>query len=245
VEIGQRLGAGNVAEVFAYGDHVAKLWNNPEWKRPAFNEAANLVLAAERGLPVPIVHEVGRFDGRWGIVMSRAPGRPMADEARADPATVPLLMKEMLSLHRQVHAASGLGLPDLKARLAGKLAQARPLAERQKAQLTDKLLALPRGDAICHGDFHPFNIIREGTRATIIDWLDATCGPATADVCRTYLILGQALPDLATAYVEAYAAAAGLKADDILVWLPILAGARLTENVPGEDDRLLALAEQV
>ena len=41
---------------------------------------------------------------------------------------------------------------------------------------------------VCHGDFHPLNVMVDGTRASVIDWTDAGLGPREADVSRTFLL---------------------------------------------------------
>jgi thiamine kinase-like enzyme len=40
--------------------------------------------------------------------------------------------------------------------------------------LLDGLAALPSiDDRLCHGDFHPFNILGQLGKATVVDWLNA------------------------------------------------------------------------
>ena len=41
---------------------------------------------------------------------------------------------------------------------------------------------------VCHGDFHPLNVMVDGERASVIDWTDAGLGPREADVARTLLL---------------------------------------------------------
>jgi aminoglycoside phosphotransferase (APT) family kinase protein len=41
---------------------------------------------------------------------------------------------------------------------------------------------------VCHGDFHPLNVMVDGERASVIDWTDAGLGPREADVSRTLLL---------------------------------------------------------
>ena len=53
-------------------------------------------------------------------------------------------------------------------------------------KLTDDL---PDGDILCHGDFHPDNIVMTERGSIIIDWTTASRGNLLADVARTSLIL--------------------------------------------------------
>src|SRR5215213_9746094 len=102
-EIGERLGAGQVAEVFAYGDGVLKLYIRAAAKSDAFREAATLAAIEPLGLPAPRVSTVGRFGERWGLVMTRAEGRPFFDAMTSDQAAAPLHLSAMVPLHHQIH----------------------------------------------------------------------------------------------------------------------------------------------
>jgi aminoglycoside phosphotransferase (APT) family kinase protein len=45
---------------------------------------------------------------------------------------------------------------------------------------------------VCHGDFHPLNVVVDGDEASVIDWTDAGLGPREADVSRTLLLFHMA-----------------------------------------------------
>jgi aminoglycoside phosphotransferase (APT) family kinase protein len=230
--------------VFAYGAQVVNLYPPGVPGTAAFREAANLAIVAEARLPAPAAHAVQRFGERWGLVMDRAAGATFAEAMLADRERTGACLEAMAGLHLQMHRASVFGLPDLKSRLAQKIGRA-DLAPDLQRRLLDALAALPGGDRICHGDFHPYNLLGTPERAMVVDWLDASSGPPAADVARSHLLIGARLPELADAYLAVYGAVSGLRRDDILVWMPVLAAARLVENVPEESDRLMALAERV
>lgn len=239
---GRRLGIGKEAEVFEVGTHVLKLYRAGIPKTSAFREAANLALAEARGLAAPSVIEVAEHDGRWGIVMSRAAGRPFADAILGSPDGAPRHIDAMAALQLKLHGQPGAGLPDLKARLSANIRKATVLGHQRQQALLKMLQRLPDGDMLCHGDFHPWNVLGEPQSAVIVDWLDACSGPAAADVCRSYLLMKHASPDLASRYAEAYSALSGLSLPDIFLWLPPVAAARLAEGVPDEVEALIQMA---
>jgi aminoglycoside phosphotransferase (APT) family kinase protein len=243
VEIGRRLGAGKQAEVYEYGELALKLYLSQASKAAVFREAANLALLEQLALPTPRVHAAGDYDGRWGLVMDRAYGPSFADRMLAG-NRLPCL-DEMALLHRDLHQRSVSGLPSLKARLATNIRRTDLLDEDSRRRLLLQLDALPDGDRLCHGDFHPWNIHGEAGAVMILDWLDACAGPPAADVCRSYVLIRHADPVTAADYVEAYARLTGLPAADILAWLPPIAAARLAEGVPAETDSLLCLSGQM
>ena len=102
--------------------------------------------------------------------------------------------------------------------------------------LKEKLLSLfirldDGSECLCHGDFHPLNILFDGSKYWIIDWVDTTAGSPLADACRTYLIFKQYMSRSAGVYLKAFCKEAKAKQDDVLVWFPIIAAARLYENM--------------
>jgi streptomycin 6-kinase len=241
-DLGPPLGAGKEAETYAYRPGwVVKL---TRWRRdhaPARREDAILRALASTGL-APASGGVVEIDGRWGVVMERAPDPVLADRL-ATPNGPAEVLEIMLALHRKMHAQPApSGLFPLKDRLVRNITGARLLDEPTRRRLLDSLPDLPDGDRLCHGDFHPYNIMGEGDGIRIVDWADAHAGDPAADVCRTFVLIGSVLPEMAERYVADYCAATGVDRMAVHAWLPVVAGARLAEKVPEETDRLLALA---
>jgi aminoglycoside phosphotransferase (APT) family kinase protein len=120
----------------------------------------------------------------------------------------------------------------------------------------DALSRLPDGDRLCHGDFHPANIILAKQGPIVIDWPIATRGDAAADVARSLLILriGELPPGspmllrtlekvgrtvLLWRYTVSYMRAASIRRESIDRWTLPLAIARLSEGIVEERPRLL------
>jgi hypothetical protein len=240
--LGCLLGSGKEAEVFEHGAVVVKLYKPGAPKSSAFREAAILAVVEAFGLPVPRVQGVSQIGGRWGVTMARAQGPSFAEALHRRPDLVPAFVNQMALLQSRVHSHPGVQLVSLKARLAARIRQATILGGTRQDSLLSRLAGLPEGDRLCHGDFHPFNVLGQFGHETIVDWLDASCGDAAADVCRSYVLLKQAAPELASAYVDAYARVSGGSRQNILSWLPFVAAARLLEAVPNETDGLIEMA---
>jgi len=77
----------------------------------------------------------------------------------------------------------------LKVTLAANIAASVHLDKSRKRELHDAIVDMPHGDRLCHGDFHPLNILGDTLDPVVIDWLDARRGDPVADVCRSYLLL--------------------------------------------------------
>lgn len=240
---GEIVGRGAVADIHAAGEAlVIKLFHAGRPATAAFIEAATLAIVATHALPAPRVHGVSRYTERWGILMDRVEGPTLGAAAQADPALVPACLDEMVRLQGVIHAVVEPRLRSLKVKLAENLDRAEALPTDLRQHLHAQLAALPDGNWLCHGDFHPLNLMGAPKSSVIVDWLDATSGPPAADAGRSYLLLRQGAPQLAESYLDRYAAASGIARDAILQWLPCLAGARLAEGVTGETASLLALA---
>lgn len=244
--LGPLIGSGNAAEVFACGAHAAKLYRSPAAKAAAFREGAALAIARSFGLPVPAVHAVKAFGARWAVIMDRVAGPAFAAAAQAERTRTPDYLAAMVTLHRRIHAVAGGHFPGLKIRLGTNItAVGDALGATRRQRLLERLARLSDGDRLCHGDFHPWNIMGDIGSETVVDWLDATCGPPAADVCRSFVLIAPHEPELAAAYVEAYGRGAGVEPAAIFAWLPVTAAARLAENVSGETDALMAWADAV
>ena len=242
---GRRLGTGKQAQVFEYGRDALKLYPAGSGKTAVFREAATLALVESLDLPAPRVRGAGLFDGAWGLQMSRAEGETFAEQLVADPARRGEIVGAMVAMHREIHRRNGRRFAPLSGRLRDNIECAAPLAAPLRQRLLDSVAAMPEGTALCHGDFHPMNIVGPPGSAVVIDWLDASSGSPEADVSRSYLLMSLVVPDLAEAYVERYAAVAQSAREAMLRPLPVVAAARLAEDVPEEVPRLLAWAEQV
>lgn len=119
------------------------------------------------------------------------------------------------------------------------------------------LARLPDGEALCHGDCHPGNIIISAGGPVAIDWNDAATGHPLADVARTHLLLqiantpSQAQPplerlrlQLCDTYLNHYLISTGRDRRELEDWQIPVAAARLAERVPGEEERILQMLAQ-
>jgi aminoglycoside phosphotransferase (APT) family kinase protein len=240
--LGRILGTGKEAEVFEFGSDVLKLYRTTAPKRSAFREAATLALVEDFGLPAPQVRGVRRIEGRWGIVMTRAEGPSFGETMRRQPELVAQYLKRMALLQKRVHGHQATQLGSLKMRLEANIRQVTVLGETQKNTLLNRLAGMPDGDRLCHGDFHPLNLLGSPGHETLVDWLDATRGDPAADVCRSYVLIRCMFPEIAAAYVAAYVAVSDESLERISSWLPFVAAARLAEGVPEEADELVEMA---
>jgi aminoglycoside phosphotransferase (APT) family kinase protein len=118
----------------------------------------------------------------------------------------------------------------MEERLYRQINSVHDLDEKQKGNILKKLDSITFEPRLCHGDFHPFNLIMSNGDVNIIDWVDASLGDIRADVFRTYLLYSQNSVELAEMYLHIYCENTGLSKDEIFQWSPIISAARLAEN---------------
>ena len=233
------IGEGATTKIYRDGSTAIKLYADmPPCE--AENEAERQTFAYNAGLPVPAVIGIRRLDGtNVALDMEYIDGKPLfypkmdTDERRA-------AIHTLVKLQCLVHAVDARGQPGQAYRLTQKIDRTRHLDEPCKIRL---LMLLDRLDAgaenLCHGDFHPLNILYDGEKHWIIDWVDATAGSPLADACRTYLIFKQHMSRSAGIYLRQFCKEANVKQEDVLAWLPIVAAGRLDEKQDDESRQWL------
>ena len=257
---GSLIGQGRPAEVFAWGDaQVLKLyrvgWSPDEVDR----EARLMQMAHTAGLPVPAVAQVMEVDGRTGIVCERIEGLSMQKTIEANPIAGARLAPQLAELHARVHALRTLDLPSQRQRLESQIRAARVLPEPARRRALHTLAERPDGDALCHGDFHPDNILLTRRGPIIIDWFTATRGNPLADVVNTRLLLRYGVPQgkplsrfmewgrrgFQWQYTRRYLQLRPGFGAEIAAWeLPVLA-AKLNEFTSAEQTLVLARIERL
>ncbi|WP_386063323.1 phosphotransferase family protein [Thalassobacillus hwangdonensis] len=239
-----QVGKGNTATIFRQDDKVIKVFHERFGEGEAFNEARKQRFAFESGLPVPEVKEVTKIDGRQAIVMEYIEGTTLGDNLEKDMNYAEYYLRQSIAVQMEIHKIDAIDLNPMPSKLARQISAAPKLNRNQKEALLEKLASMDMEKKLCHGDFHIYNLMEGGGRVTILDWVDASGGNPRADVYRTYLLYSQHYPSLADDYVKIYCEESGVPLEEIFDWAPIIAGARLAEQVDTEDpDRLLEIVD--
>jgi len=261
IPFGRPLARGRTADVFAWEEgYILKCFH--EWfdLEDIQYEAkiARAVLAS--GLLVPIVGEILQVGGCHGLVYERVNGPDMVEILLRQPWRVFHFARRLAALHAQMHArACGPDFPSQHQRLESKIRRAAPLSSQVQATMLAAIRTLPTGDRLCHGDFHPGNVLLAEQGEVIIDWIDATCGNPLADVARSTMIaLGSVASDqipnpfikalvrlFHAIYIRHYFRLRPGGEREYRRWLPIVAAARLSEQIPELEAWLVAQAQEI
>ena len=263
--LGAMVGKGRRSDVFEWDDgydgllKILKLFKQGITRESVERELEFSRAASEAGIPTPRVYgEVVEWDSRVGIVYERIEGPTLTQ------LILPLFFRTkfysriLANLHFKAHSAKISGLQTEKELLKRKIEHARTITEDEKSRLTDLTDSMPDGDRLCHGDFHPFNVIfrKHGVGGpVIIDWENAGVGDPFADVAQTQCIAMFGWRDFSSRpirwivrwfsgrfyrfYRERYFKLSGVDAARVDRWMPVVAAARIDQDIPGEHEHLV------
>jgi uncharacterized protein (TIGR02172 family) len=209
----------------------------------------------ESGFPVPEVGELVEIDDSMGQVYEKIEGKTIAEELLSitNPGSeiVIKLAYEFAEAHAKIHSFEDIRveMPQQKELFVSVLHRTEVLPTDLRNEILKAIEEMPAGDRVCHGDYHPYNIIRSQRGLIVIDWNNSHLGDPIEDVARTKLILtgfslmvptdGRAMDRFTRAYLERYFAMHSEDQAQIEKWWPIVSAIRLLDNIPEIRDWLL------
>lgn len=255
------IAIGFTAEIYAWRDGwVLKLFNPGRSRENVEYEAELSRTVYATGLPVPAVGEVLEVEGRFGLELERIDGISMLEALTRRPWMYHKFALQLAELQAKMHTRQLPELPSQCERLRRKITYAEKLPEEVRSAALKAWKRIPEDDKLCHGDFHPGNILLSQRGAVIIDWIDAARGSPLLDVARSTLIFGGIhlppnfpgrrplnliLGRFYQAYRERYFELNELDPKELERWLPVVAAARLDENIYFDEERLLSIAKRL
>ena len=238
------------------------------------NEARIARAIYESGLPVPEVGEMVHMNDRHGLIYQRITGPSMFRLGQQKPWNIPRYMRRAAELHIQIHSRTiSANLPSQRELLERNIHQAVGLPSHLRSKALAALEALPDGNQLCHGDFWAGNILITPPGEVIIDWNRASHGNPLADLARatngvlgfletkqirrTFLSYGKskfsqvknsllrsAVQMTYPMYLRRYFELCPGGEEEYQRWLPIVAAARLSDEIPELDGMLIEQIEK-
>jgi uncharacterized protein (TIGR02172 family) len=257
--LGAPIATGLTAEVFAWkAGWVLKLFRQGIGRKAVEWEAHISRLVYGKGMPIPTVGEVLEINDRFGLEYERVDGVSMLEAISKRPWKFFGYAHQLAELQARMHQVNLPEMPTLRERLQHQIGQAKILPDDVRKSALNELEKLPDQDCLCHGDFHPGNIILSLQGPVIIDWIDASRGYPPLDVARSTLLFGggslpPGMPRILglirswfyRAYLGYYTRLNPLDQSEMDHWLPVLAAARLNENITYDEQRLLVIAHRL
>jgi len=256
----QRLGEGRQAELFTWPPGgVVKLFRRAEALEAARSEADAMRLLSSSRIPMARFLGTVTVEVRPGIVMEHLVGADQLTLLGRKPWRIWSVATALGRLHASLHSvAPPKGLPPLRAFIREEIELSEWVSPELKALALADLDRLPDGEAVCHWDFHPGNVIETADGPRIIDWANVRRGDGLADVARTRLIIRSgALPPgapilvrwfntlgrgvLVWRYLSEYRRRRPFAKTELEAWTRVSLTSRLSYGLPQEREHLLAL----
>ena len=255
-QLGSLVARGNTSDVYSWGPgavvKVLRLGIPDVW---AIREAQTTRLVHAAGLPAPAVLDQVTVEGRPGIVFERITGASMWGQMLETPKDIPSLSLVLAEMQAEINTTSApAGLPRLSERLHENIEKVEVLSTMERNVALSELRRLPGGDALCHFDLHPNNVLMGPTKPVIIDWFDAAAGNPVADIVRSSVLMRQDAADghldcvdpsiisrVHDEYLECLVRTRDVDYDVLLRWEPPVLASRLAEPLP--DNALVSTRE--
>jgi aminoglycoside phosphotransferase (APT) family kinase protein len=252
----RRIGEGREADIFDAGDGlVIKLF------RLGSTDSCEREWRALHALPSELAPKAIKrieMENRVGFVMERVIGADVLSVLGSAPWRLSSLGLLLGQTHAAVHdVVASESLPTLREVIHARLSTSSALEPRHRDTALAALDHLPDGVSVCHGDFHPGNVLISKQGVRVLDWPNATVGDPHADVAASDLILRLAEPSesspwavrrlnrvgrtlLARRYLAGYRSRRALDSSLVNRWAFVVAADRATHGIPQERGRLLA-----
>lgn len=191
------IAKGNTAEVFDYAKGmVCKLFYLGYPVESVKKEFQNAKLLYDLKLPVPKCYEQVYINNRHGLVYEKLEGTDLLNNLKGtdlikhlmDQNKYDFVLSILANTHKEwLHHECKL-LPSYKDFI-------RSILRDTHKDLLSNLDDLPDGNALCHGDFHPANImIDKDGKVKVIDFMNLCRGPREYDIARTFYLVGYSKP---------------------------------------------------
>jgi len=185
------VGEGATAEVYEYGqDKVIKCMKCENDDDILYREYAIYKYLMGCKLPLPKVYGVKEFQGKKGIVFQQIHGRNVVQIIQRRPFRIFFYLKKLARIQAEIHNHTAPEhLPNVKEIIRARISKNYDIDSEQKQKILSYLDALPEMNLLCHGDFHPNNVMIENDMYYVMDWLGCSSGDPLADVAFTIDLL--------------------------------------------------------
>jgi len=185
------IARGGQADIYDYGG--GKVIRVPrrtqDYDRIRYEYKIYLSLSGSN-VAAPKVYDLVEVDGAPSIIMERILGTSMMDQIKKQPHLIRRKAVDLANMHLGLlRVSADVSITNAKDQAKYCIGKSGSLTEHTKQVLMDTMEHLPAGNSLCHGDFHPGNILHRDGTDYIIDWSGATKGDAAYDVAHTYILL--------------------------------------------------------
>jgi aminoglycoside phosphotransferase (APT) family kinase protein len=256
------IGTGKTATVYRFDEGKALKLFNAEYGRPAVEYEMRLAqVAAAYCSSAPKCYGLVKDGDREGLLYEYLPGETLIARLLRNPWSTDRIARILAEEQNRIHQCVAGTLPNEKIRFAKQIDRSAAYLGPIRDEILERLDGLSTESRLCHGDFHPGNIIvgKDGPR--VIDWMNGYAGTPLGDVARTYLmIVTPYLPDglpgylsplvwslktrLAGRYLAEYRRQSHIDTGGVYAWFAVAAAVRLCDEIDEERKWLLDIIDK-
>ncbi|QHQ60158.1 phosphotransferase [Anaerocolumna sedimenticola] len=183
------IGVGNTATVYEWEEgKVLKLFCQDYPKEAVEKEFHNAMAIRDMNFTKPKAYEIISYKERIGIIYDNVEGESLLDWVLKT-GDVHKCAVYMADLHKAILKNGINNVSNYKDFLKYYITKALATDINKREEVLHMVDKLPDGNALCHGDFHPDNIILSNGRTSVIDFMNLCHGTFLYDVARTVFLM--------------------------------------------------------
>ena len=188
MKLGKTIGTGNTASVYDWEEgKVLKLFHLGYPIEAVENEFNNARAIRNMDFLKPKAYGIISYEKRVGIIYDKVEGESLLEWVMRT-KDLQACSIQMGKLHRTIGQNNISNVPNYKDFLKNHIPNVMLTIEKQK-ELTQRIDKLPDGTILCHGDFHPGNILISDGNAYVIDFMNLCHGDFLYDIARTVFLI--------------------------------------------------------
>jgi uncharacterized protein (TIGR02172 family) len=260
ISLSHPIAKGRTSEIYEWnGDTILKLyydWCPAHWVEQE-SQVAHAI--AQAGIPTPAPGEIVEVNHRRGLIYERVSGISMLQDLNTRPWMLFKHAHQLAELQVKINQLSISGLQSYKDGLMYSIQRAPHLSDELRNKVLNHLATLSDGEKVCHGDFHPGNVLLTPEGAVVIDWMTARAGNPWADAARTSMLLSIGVKSAGKqvslilrllirlyhqVYLNRYKSLTRESEHELGKWMPVIAAARLDERIDKEQETLIGMVQE-
>lgn len=183
------IGIGNTATVYEWEEgRVLKLFYQGYPKKAVEKEFHNAMTIRNMNFAKPKAYEIISCEERIGIIYDRVEGESLLDWV-IKTGDVQECAVYMAKLHKAIVQNRISNVPNYKEFLKLHIPNSLSVNLNKREEVLQMIDKLPDGNALCHGDFHPGNILISNGHTIVIDFMNVCHGDFLYDVARTVFLV--------------------------------------------------------
>lgn len=189
MKYGKIIGVGNTATIYEWEEgRVLKLFYQGYPKESIEKEFYNAMAIRDMNFLKPKAYEIISCEERIGIVYDKVEGESLLDWVMKT-GDVQKCAVYMAKLHKTILKNSISNVQNYKEFLKFHILNAQSVNLNKREEVLKMIEKLPDENTLCHGDFHPGNILISNEKIIVIDFMNVCHGNFLYDVARTVFLI--------------------------------------------------------